>query len=107
VMMPQAFPSIRANLRVYATAKMPVIAKFETELRPGEWIDLPLRPSAARGAYIVEVNPLETPEGGEFAEQVIVRPEFDGKHWKDIVRLLAPAGQPSLKVQVRVYKLVH
>ena len=76
-------------------------------MQPGGWIGLPLRPSAARGAYIVEVNPLETPEGGEFAEQVLVRPEFDGKHWKDIVRLLAPAGQPSLKVQVRVYKLVH
>jgi hypothetical protein len=106
-MIPEWIPDLRAHIRVYATAKMPIIAKYETELQSGEWISLPLRPSAAKGAYIVEVNPLETPDGGEFAEQVVVRPEFDGKHWRDVVRLLAPADQSSLKVQVRVYKLVH
>ncbi len=107
VMMPPWSPSVWANVRVYATQKTPVVARFDAELRPGEWITLPLRPSAARGAYIVEVNPLEIPEGGEFAEQVVVRPEFDGKRWMDVVRLLAPVGQPSLKVQVHVYKWGH
>lgn len=104
VMIPEGIPDLLAQIRVYATAKMPVIAKYETELQPGEWIGLPLRPSAAKGAYIVEVNPLDTPEGAEFAEQVVIRAEFDGKQWRDVVRLLAPADQSSLNVQVRVYK---
>jgi hypothetical protein len=107
VLMPEGFPSVRANLRVYATARMPVIARFEAELQPGEWISLPLRASAAKGAHIVEVNPLHIPEGGEFAEQVVVRPEFTGNHWQDVLRLLAPADQSSLRVQVRVYQWVQ
>lgn len=107
VMMPEGFPDLRAHIRVYVTAKMPVVARFEARLLPGVWTSLPLRPSVVRGGYIIEVNPLGIPEGGEFAEHVVVRPEFDGKRWNDIVRLQAPADQPSLKVQVRVYKWVR
>ena len=95
-----------ANLRVYSTAEMPVAAEFETELQPGEWTGLPLQLSAVKGAYVVEVNPLEAPEGSQWLEQAVVRPEFDGKHWHDVVRLLLPEGQPSLNVQVRVYRWV-
>lgn len=104
VMMPEGFRDLRAQIRVYATPKLPVVATFEIDLQPGVWTGLPVRPSAANGAYIVEVNPLGTPVGGEFVERAVVQPEFDGKHWNDILRLLAPADQAGLKVEVRVYK---
>ena len=104
VMVAPYFPSVKANLRVYSTADMPVFAEYETELQPGVWASLPLQRSAAKGAYVVEVNPLETMEEGAWVEQVVVRPEFDGKHWNDVARVLMPAGDSSLAVQVRVYK---
>jgi len=107
VMMPEGFPDLQAHIRVYATAKMPVVARFEVEFQPGVWTGLSLGPSVVKRGYIVEVNPLGIPERGEFVEQVIVRPEFDGKRWNDILRLQTPADQPSLKVQVRVYKWVR
>ena len=99
-------PPFTANLRVYSTATMPVSAEFEIELQPGEWTGLPLQLSAVKGAYVVEVNPLESPKGSQWLEPAVVQPEFDGKQWHDVVRLLLPEGQPSLNVQVRVYRWV-
>ncbi len=104
VMMPEGFPDLKAQIRVYATPKMPVVATFEVDLQPGVWMGCPLQPSAAKGAYIVEINPLGIPEAGEFVERAAVQPEFNGKHWNDVVRLQAAADQPSLRVEVRVYK---
>lgn len=95
-----------AKLRVYSTAAMPVSAEFEIELQPGEWTGLPLQLSSVKGAYVVEVNPLEAPKGSQWLEQAVVQPEFDGTKWHDVVRLLLPEGQPGLNVQVRVYRWV-
>jgi hypothetical protein len=98
------FPPVAVNLRVYASTEMPVFAEYEVDLEPGQWVGLPLQPSNSKGAFVVEINPLEAPEAGEWAQHVVVRPEFDGKRWQDVVRIYSPADQPSLRVQVRVYK---
>jgi hypothetical protein len=107
VMTPEGFGALKAQIRVYATPKMPVVARYEIDLQPGVWTGLPLRPSAVKGAYIVEVSPLGTAQEGAHVERAVVQPEFDGKHWNDVVRLQAPANQAGLKVEVRVYKWVR
>jgi hypothetical protein len=98
------FPAVEVNLRVYSTAEVPVFGEYEVDLEPGQWFGLPLQPSNSKGAFVVEINPLEAPEAGNGVLKVVVRPEFDGKRWQDVVRIYSPADQPSLRVQVRVYK---
>ena len=96
-------PDLRVHLRVFATDTLPVLAEYEIELQPGAWTGTLLRPSAGPGAYVVEINPCDEALAGEFVERLSVQPEFNGKQWNDVLRLLTPADQPPLRVQARVY----
>jgi hypothetical protein len=96
-------PDLKVHFRVYATEGMPAIAQHEIALEPGVWMGVRLGPSATRGGYVVEINPLERPIGGAYVERLAVQPEFNGEGWYDVLRLQAPSDQAPLRVQARVY----
>lgn len=104
VQMPADLPDLRVQFRVYATDGMPVLAEYDVDLEPGVWTGIGLRPSTAHGGYVVEINPRSSePAAGEFVERLVVQPEFDGKSWNDVLRLMTPIDQPPMSVQARVY----
>jgi hypothetical protein len=105
VTVPPDSIDLYTHVRIYSTAELDVFAEYETDLQPGEWLTYPLQPSAAKGAFVVELTPLADAQEHEWPQLVVVRPEFDGKRWQDMLSIYSPADQPSLRVQVRVYKV--
>ncbi|MEW5869901.1 MAG: hypothetical protein AB1894_11540 [Chloroflexota bacterium] len=97
-------PMLPVEVRVYRTPDLPVIADFETQLTPGDWVGTRLQASSAQAAYLVEVTPLENSDNQ--IERFTVQPEFSGQAWYDVLRLLVPAGRPPMRVHVRVYVVV-
>lgn len=104
VQLAAGLPAQKVELRVYATDGLPVLGEYELELEPGVWVGTALAPSTAHGWYIVEINPRDVPIEGEFVERLRVQPEFNGKHWNDVLRMMTPIDQPPLTVQARVYR---
>lgn len=82
---------------------LPLLTSIDAVLEPGAWQGWAIRPSEARGGYLVAVTPLEPSVEGDFIERALVQPEFDGRRWNDVLRVLLPAGQPRLKVNLKVY----
>ena len=80
------------------------IANISTTLLPGQANTWPLRPSSAEGAYIVEVSPREDPVEGNYVQTALVRPEFDGETWTDVLRVQLPEQMQKLKANIRVYE---
>ena len=101
--MPVGLPDLPVQFRIYATDGMPVLAEYDVDLEPGVWAGIGLQPSTAHGGYVVEINPRGEPAAGEFVERLSVQPEYDGKSWNDVLRLMTPVDQPPLSIQARVY----
>ena len=90
-----------AVIRYYTPGdKAQEIFRMETTLTPGSWNGFRLTGSEADQAYVVEVIPLEKKDN-EVAFSV-VRPEFDGESWQDVLRVYVPEGRPPLKALLRV-----
>lgn len=107
VELPADFPALPVNLRVYSTARWPVPAAWEAVLEPGVWHGFWLGPSSLNYGYVAEVTPLEPSMEGASLERSVVQPEFDGVQWNDVLRVQIPAGQPALRVSLRVYRTVE
>ncbi|MBN1641226.1 MAG: hypothetical protein JXA09_08320 [Anaerolineae bacterium] len=103
VQLAAGLPDLRAQFRIFAADGIPILAEYDVDLEPGVWKGIKLRPSTGLGGYIVEINPCATPVMGEFVERLAVQPEFDGKRWNDVLRMMTPIDQPPLSVQARVY----
>jgi len=104
VMIPDWMPDLNVYIRVYEVTQLPVVMDFETELAPGEWQGYLVQSSRQQGGHVIEVTPLDPSTDGACVEQALVQPEYDGQHWNDVLRLIIPAGQPALRVHVRVYQ---
>ena len=97
--------ALEVNIRVYRTARLPVVSEFTAKLEPGVWHGWALGPSSANGAFIPEISPLRSSVEGARIERHVVQPEFDGVQWNDVLRVQIPAGDPALKVNIRLYGL--
>jgi len=85
----------------------PLLANINTRLMPGVLSTWTLRPSMpGDGGYIVEVTPLQHPRpmGGNYVQYAVVRPEYDGEQWNDVLRVQLPDGSEALTVNIRVYE---
>ena len=99
---PAEFPDLKVHVRVYAVERAPMVYQFTTTLQPGEPTRYGLGPSSEIGWYVIEINPLEKPEAGEFVEQVAIQPFYKGG-WENTLVLKAVEDQPAIEVQVRIY----
>jgi len=96
---------LKVNIRVYRTARLPVVSEFTAKLEPGVWHGWVLGPSSAAGAFIPEISPLRSSVEGARIERYVVQPEFDGVQWNDVLRVQISADEPALKVNIRLYGL--
>lgn len=101
--IPETQHSLKVHVRVFTTANLPVAADFDTILEPGAWQGYFVQPSKVKAGTVVEVTPLDEIDGA--AELALVQPEFDGKTWNDILRLITWEDRPPLRVNVRVYTI--
>jgi hypothetical protein len=75
---------------------------FSTTLVAGHWKKFLLGPVSAEQGYLVDATPQEASvEGAEVVS--LVRPEFDGESWVDVLWLFQPKEAPPLPVYVQVY----
>jgi uncharacterized protein YceK len=103
VMIPEWMPQIHVQIRIYGVKDLPVVAEFDTTLEPGVWQGYYVERSKARQAYIIETSPTIAGGDGAHVQRAIIQPEFNGKKWNDILRLMIPETDPALDVNVRVY----
>lgn len=101
LMIPEEQGPLAVHVRVYATTDLPVLSDFETTLNPGEWQGYAVQPAKVRAGYVVEVSPLDDMDAA--AEIALVQPEFDGKTWTDVLRMMTYEDRPPLRVNVRIY----
>jgi hypothetical protein len=81
-------------------------AAFAGNLEPGIWHGWVLGNTRTDAAYLVKV----TPDSGAInrsvlLEKVVVQSEYNGSIWQDVVRIMSPANQATLPVQVRVFQV--
>lgn len=104
IQIPENQPALSANVRVYRTPDdLPVQAEFEVRLEPNDVSGLVMGDAKDRCAYLIEINPLVNQEIqiGKFQ----VQPEFNGKDWKDVARLMVSADSPATDVRIRIYQV--
>jgi hypothetical protein len=95
---------LTAEVLVYQTpAEAQVATTFELEAEPGVWVGVALGESRDHAAYIVEVTPLINRDNQ--VERYTVQPEFDGRTWNDVVRVIIPSNRPPTTLQVTVYRI--
>jgi len=99
--IPESQPPLKVQVRVYEPSRLPVVMDFDTTLQPGDWQGYVVQPADARAGYVVEVSPLDDYDAA--AEIALVQPEFDGKTWNDVLRVMTYSDRPPLRVNVRVY----
>jgi len=90
-----------------AKSDSPLLENINIRLLPGALHTWTLRPSApGDGGYIVEVTPLQHPRpmAGNYVQYAVVRPEYDGEQWNDVLRVQLPDGSEALTVNIRVYE---
>jgi hypothetical protein len=95
----QAF---EASIKAYRAPGQPDFT-FEMHLSPGDWQGIGLGPASQEQAYLVEINPASPGKEGFRLEKAVVQPEFDGKNWSDVLRVMIPQDQPALDVVVKVF----
>ena len=93
--------SQNAWLRYYAPGSLGVeILRKKATLSPGSWNWFAVSPSYLRQGYVVEVMPqIKSDNEVAFA---VVRPEFIGDWWEDMLRVYVPEGRPPLEALLRV-----
>ncbi|MBN2148818.1 MAG: hypothetical protein JW726_15630 [Anaerolineales bacterium] len=101
VQLLQGAPSQPAQLTYYTPgSEAEMMLQQEVTLAPATWNGFTLVNSQALQGYVVEVVPLNDSDN-EIAESV-VRPEFDGVEWRDVLRIYVPESRPPLDALVRV-----
>jgi len=95
---------VEAQVTAYKAPDLPV-STFELHLEPGIWHGVGLGPASQEQAYLVQVDPLSPGREGDHLEKVTVQPEYDGRTWNDVLRVMIPQDQPALDVMVKVYTL--
>jgi hypothetical protein len=97
-----------ANTRIVPELSQPEWDKqdfpkgFNTTLLAGHWKKFLLGSVLLEQAFLVDVTPQETSiEGIEVVS--MVRPEYDGESWVDVLWLFQPKEAPPLPVDVQVY----
>jgi hypothetical protein len=93
--------SQQAWLRYYTPGpQAKEIFREEATLLGGVWSERMIAESQASQGYLVEVIPLEDSDN-EVAFSV-VRPEFNGEDWLDVLRIFVPESRPPLEALLRV-----
>ena len=93
--------SPNAWLRYYAPGSLGVeILRKKATLSPGSWNAFVVAPGEVRQGYVVEVMPQKKSDN-EVAFAV-VRPEYNGESWEDVLRVYVPEGRPPLEALLRV-----
>jgi hypothetical protein len=105
VQLPLDTPALEANIRVYQTARLPIVTQVNTTLEPGVWHGFVIGPSSLERGYVAEISPLQPSVGGAHIERYVVQPEFDGVQWNDVLRVQLPLDTPALEVNIRVYRV--
>ena len=93
--------SQQAWLRYYSPGPLAQeVLRQEASLPAGLWSGWVVADSQASQGYVVEVIPLKNSDN-EVAGSV-VRPEFSGTKWEDVLRVYVPEGRPVLQALLRV-----
>jgi hypothetical protein len=102
--LPEGFPPLRVQVRVFSTARLAAIGEFDDVLAPGEWQGYILGEAALNRGLAIELTPNEDSVAGATLARKVLQPEFDGVQWHDVLRLQIPADQPALSVHVRIFE---
>lgn len=104
IQIPQSQPPLTANVRVYMTpGYLPVQAEFDVHLEPGDWIGFVMGEVKDRTGYVMEVTPLLDEDNQILLYRV--QPEYNGKDWLDVARLMIPSDRPATDVRIRIYNV--
>jgi hypothetical protein len=101
--LPVGLQPLKVKVNLFSTLAWPIAFQSTLDLLPGELQGYILQDASARSAYVIEVDPLDPGNPGDTFDNIFVQPEFPGS-WFDVLRLQIPAGQASLRVNVKVYK---
>ena len=93
---------LTARVAAYKAPGEPA-ATFAIHLEPGAWHGIGLGPCSQEQAYVLESTRSIPGQEGYRLEKAVVQPEFDGKTWNDVLRVMIPEGQPAMDVTVKVY----
>jgi hypothetical protein len=96
---------LEAEIIAYKAPDLPLLTEFQLHLEPGIWHGVGLAASTEEQAYLVQVDPITPGREGDHLQRISVQPEFDGKRWNDVLRMMIPEDQPALDVRVRVYTI--
>jgi hypothetical protein len=77
---------------------------FDATLMPGVWSIFKLGASSDGVAYIADVTPLHDSVAGAYIS-FMIKPEYDGQQWNDVLRVMIPAGFPKQQVQITVFEM--
>ena len=100
----QELPATRSSVPPTPLPEPNLVANMNVILQPGVTHSWVLGPSSTCGAYLVEVTPRHPSTDGAYVGGAVVRPEYSGDAWNDVLHLEIPADHPPLEVNLRVYQ---
>lgn len=112
IIVPAAQQTMAADVKVYRTPPyLRVAAEYDVHLEPGNWPGYGVGLSKLDTGYVIEVTPVDFGPKDEMKGCIslfTVQPEFDGKTWNDVARLMEEPGWPvPADAHVRVYAVEH
>jgi hypothetical protein len=85
--MPADAP-LPVRMRVYLASDLPLVSDFNLTLTPDDtWTGYIIGPASLKRGYLVRATPLTNEAIAADLNQYIIQPEFDGKHWNDVLRI--------------------
>ncbi len=94
---------LTGRVRAETDCTYPVHDAFLVTLQPGDWQGVVLSNSDADKVFLVEITPTAPSIRGAYVERYVVQPEYNGRVWNDVLRMVIPADHPPLEAHVRVY----
>jgi len=101
----QALPDqewVTTDVVIYNTGELSPVIEFDTTLLPGVWHGFYVGPSSDKTAYLLEVEPLNQIV---HLERFVIQPEFDGKTWNDVARLITRDDGLDMDIRIRIYAI--
>jgi parallel beta-helix repeat protein len=77
---------------------------FNATLAPGVWSTFNLGVTSRDVAYVVDVTPLNDSVAGAYTP-FMIKPEYDGSQWNDVLRVMVPSEFPEQDVRITVFVL--
>ena len=78
---------LQIRMRVYLVPNLPLVSDFNATLTKSDtWVGFAIGPSSLQRGYVVRAIPHAT-ESMSDLNQYIIQPEFDGRHWNDVLRV--------------------